>query len=427
MVRKLLFVLVILLAVLAACEAGSWLLYLALTGKPFSWHEMATRRAGLTDAETPLVHHRDLDLPGDLGLYVVHPFLGYVLDRDRMGKSDPHGFLSVEPAQGRDGVIQEPLYLDVLGGSVALNFVLKGGTAHLVDELRRRGVLGPRPVAVRCLALGGFKQPQQLMALNYFLALGERPDAVLNIDGFNEVALSWCNHRHGVYPHFPRDWHLRTRTLPNLEDQRTAGAMVLLRRSRSLRAQLFSRWPLRTSVVANLLWSTSDKVLRQRLAALSMRMNDPYPSDRSYLSHGPHEEARSDHAFFAEVASVWQHSSLQIDQLCRANGIRYYHFLQPNQYLEGAKLLSREEQRTAINRDHPYRHGVVAGYPRLQDAGRELARQGVSFTDLSMVFADVPDTLYIDDCCHFNQLGNEIMAEAIADAIVAQLEEEADS
>ncbi|MGV2341075.1 MAG UNVERIFIED_CONTAM: hypothetical protein LVR18_46165 [Planctomycetaceae bacterium] len=40
------------------------------------------------------------------------------------------------------------------------------------------------------LALPGYKQPQQLMALNYVLSLGGEFDAVLNIDGFNDGALS---------------------------------------------------------------------------------------------------------------------------------------------------------------------------------------------------------------------------------------------
>jgi hypothetical protein len=37
--------------------------------------------------------------------------------------------------------------------------------------------------------IGGYKQPQQLMALNWFMALGGEFDIVINLDGFNDVAL----------------------------------------------------------------------------------------------------------------------------------------------------------------------------------------------------------------------------------------------
>jgi hypothetical protein len=45
-------------------------------------------------------------------------------------------------------------------------------------------------------------------------------------------------------------------------------------------------------------------------------------------------------------------------------------------------------------------------------------RAGVRFHDLRMVFAEVTEPLYIDNGCHFNKRGNEIMAPKIAAAIL---------
>ena len=41
------------------------------------------------------------------------------------------------------------------------------------------------------------------------------------------------------------------------------------------------------------------------------------------------------------------------------------------------------------------------------------------FHDLTRVFADHPESIYFDDCCHVNRLGNQILAEAIAGAIAS--------
>jgi hypothetical protein len=46
----------------------------------------------------------------------------------------------------------------------------------------------------------------------------------------------------------------------------------------------------------------------------------------------------------------------------------------------------------------------------LQDAG-------IDFHDLSQLFAEHGETLYIDNCCHFNGDGNELLARVIAQAL----------
>jgi len=36
-----------------------------------------------------------------------------------------------------------------------------------------------------------------------------------------------------------------------------------------------------------------------------------------------------------------------------------------------------------------------------------------------MLFADHPEPIYVDDCCHYNQKGNDMVAQAIGETIVA--------
>jgi hypothetical protein len=129
-------------------------------------------------------------------------------------------------------------------------------------------------------------------------------------------------------------------------------------------------------------------------------------------------EFASKDALYDHLATIWENSSTQLDRLCSANAIRYFHFLQPNQYVAGSKTMSEEERAVSFVADHPYRNGVERGYPLLIGRGRALAARGVRFHDLTMAFADVPGPIYIDVCCHYNKAGYQILADRVAAAIV---------
>ena len=107
--------------------------------------------------------------------------------------------------------------------------------------------------------------------------------------------------------------------------------------------------------------------------------------------------------------------------LCAANDVEYFHFLQPNQYLVGSKIMTQEERSVAISENQPYKRGVGPGYPRLIEAGEELRRRGISFHDLTMLFANNDETLYIDTCCHLNERGYGMIAEAIGKVIYEEV------
>ncbi len=60
------------------------------------------------------------------------------------------------------------------------------------------------------------------------------------------------------------------------------------------------------------------------------------------------------------------------------------------------------------------RGDAARGYPHLQEKGLWLRTQGVNFHDATGVFDDEPGIVYADSCCHYSQLGNELLAEFIA-------------
>ena len=352
----------------------------------------------------------------------IHPYLGYVEDPARAGRWIASGSDSISvdlgfPANAAN--LLEPSTPDrtivlVTGGSVAGLMASRAKT--LEKQLGRLPRLAGREVRVVLAATGGFKQPQQLMALNYLLLFGAAPDLVINVDGFNEVALPPVDLiPRGIHPAYPRLWAHRVGAL-DPELRRTLGEVTYLQELREERARFFGG-PLSYSMSAGLVWRALDRRLAARLSRAAARLRDRDLVLEGYQLRGPSFDQSSEEAVTGLMVDIWSRASLLMHQLCTARGIEYYHFLQPNQYVEGSKPLSSRERSVAWREDNPYRNGVVVGYPLLQAAGKRLRDQGVAFHDLTAIFEEVADTLYLDDCCHFNRRGEHIMAREIATAI----------
>jgi hypothetical protein len=365
---------------------------------------------------------------------VLHPFLGYVLNPEIKEWRTPRGRI-VQPKITADGFIatadspasagSDEIEIALFGGSVA-TFMCADGRATLLTELAKSPVLKHKRLALRCFALGGYKQPQQLMTLAYLLALGRKLDVVINLDGFNEVALTYGeNWPAGVFPFYPRGWSTLVEGIPELKRLRLVGAIVDLEGRRVRLARTFSRSPWRYSAICTLLWQALDRSLAARLSETQMTLARSGSADRArFVGHGPRREYRSEDEFFQDLAAEWKRSSFEMAHLCAGAGIRYYHVLQPNQYDEGSKPLSAAERETAYRADHPYRKGVLKGYPLLSKAGLDLVAGGVKFYDARKVFAGIREPLYVDQCCHFSQKGSQVLAAWMATRIVQDLASE---
>ena len=356
-------------------------------------------------------------------LYVPHPYLGYVYDpsADNEVYRQLHfgvpiadsGFVDViPPVQKRS---PDRFVVGIVGGSVAYQVATLGARA-LEAELRKSPMLRDKEIVLVRLALGGWKQPQQVMVLSYVLAMGGEFDAVVNIDGFNEVALPpFHNLPHGVAAHYPRTWYDFAPSNPGS----FAGLSFLRVR--------FAEWmsALRYSITGNLVWKLIDANLGWRLVSGPVQQADA-PSgglsfsergDRLYTSQGDVQR---------DLAWIWAQGSRTLQQIATGAGALYVHALQPNQYT-GSKPLSARERATVVQPEHPYAQPAASGYPHLVREGRRLRAEGVHFLDLTGAFDDERETLYTDSCCHFNTRGNEILARRIGREIVALLAASPDS
>ncbi len=367
---------------------------------------------------------------------VLQPYLGYVIDpeingwRSRIASGAPKitddGFYAMPGPAATGG--PDEVEVGLFGGSVALLLCFEGRDALLAGLARYPG-FSNKHLVLSCFAVGGYKQPQQLMALSYLLALGRKLDLVINLDGFNDVALPFRENRPaGVFPFYPRGWNTLVEGVPNLARLRLVGAIVALEDRRVRLARGFSDLPWRYSAIANLLWEALDQGLEARLGEAQAALQQAGSGGRGrFLGHGPRRDDRGDRGdrgdddFFAFLAAGWRRSSLAMAHLCGGAGIRYYHFLQPNQYDPGAKPMSAAERRTAYKPDHPYRTSVEKGYPLLAAAGRELAAAGVSFHDARQVFAGIAEPLYVDQCCHVSAKGSQLLGAWMAARIVEDL------
>ena len=54
----------------------------------------------------------------------------------------------------------------------------------------------------------------------------------------------------------------------------------------------------------------------------------------------------------AKLAEFWARCSTQMHRVCQAYGIKYLHYLQPNQYV-GDKPMGEEERRLPLRHKHP--------------------------------------------------------------------------
>jgi len=373
------------------------------------------------------------DARGNDYALMIHPYIGAVIqpeaesERRAAGKLDftEYGFFDdATPIRKRS---PGKVIVALTGGSVARQL---GTTATpvLERELSRIGEFQGRSFEFVRLAIDGQKQPQQLMALNYLLTLGAEFDVLVNLDGLNEISLPGMdNVPLGIAAAYPRKWNALTASTGSVEVMRAVGLATIACTTRRDCAQWFDSAPLRYSPVATLIWKVRNARLEQSILDQLREIDQLSQHGLTYCSSGPPETFDSEERLLEYCADVWARSSILLHGACRASQIRYFHFLQPNQYLAGSKPMEPAEIHKALNEKSPFARPVIAGYPIMQAKAAQLVEADVVFTDLTQVFSGHKEPIYRDDCCHVTEDGDEIIATAIAERIKAWYAEHADA
>lgn len=418
-------VLVQLALAIAAVELLAALVYPWIAGRPYSRarlrQALAARRSALPDLPLDTVRTEE---PTFIGGHILHPYAGFVNDPAKDPNVNVLGFWGPSPLLKKD---PSRVNIAIVGGSVALQ-LYRVARQTLIAELKRSPQFAGKEIAVVCLAVSGYKQPQQLLALSFLVYLGAEYDIVINLDGFNEVVLPLSdNLPNRVFPYYPRIWNFYAQKGLTPAVMSQMATVMRLEQDREALSATFSRLPLRLSNLGLVVWEQLDRRAERRIQEAYLRLVDTARTGGGEAAFGPVPDYENDwHRYFGDNAGRWEQASLQMHHLGESSGFRYHHFLQPNQYVEGSKTFSEEEKRIAdidayAGRSFPfhpsmrnYKWAARNGYPHLIAAGKNLQARGVRFTDLTRMFVDVRETIYDDACCHLNQRGYDMLATEIA-------------
>lgn len=407
--KRLLFQFVVLISVYGLMEIAS----LAFLNQTYT--EIIERRRLISTRDPISGGGSQFDFP-----MMLHPYLGIVYQprqQDLQQQGDQlriteYGFLDHQsPLRKR---ASDRVVIAITGGSVARQLT-NNASEVLERELSKIPLFqGKRFEFVR-LAIDGNKQPQQLMTLNYLLMLGGEFDLIINLDGVNEIALPVMdNAKSGVAPAFPRKWGMVTAAAVSRDLMRLLGYEISLITAQRDQALWMDQSLIRYSPTGCWIWQVRNarlETLRQEFHQRKLRI---MATESTICSSGPRQEFETEEQLLNYCAEIWARSSKLMNDLCQANQIHYFHFLQPNQYVPDSKPMSEFEFQGALNKESPFMDPVRTGYPVMREMAPRLRAAGVEFTDLTQVFADHPERVYVDDCCHVNQEGDRIMAEAIA-------------
>jgi hypothetical protein len=217
------------------------------------------------------------------------------------------------------------LLLGIFGGSVAAWFC-QVGTERLVSELTSSGAYAGREIVPLCFAHEGYKQPQQLLILSYFLSIGQELDLAVNIDGFNEVALSPLNDARGSDISMPSVMHMDPLVAVLDQSSLSAGKVESLSRIQGYRQRMNAaadRANGASSAAMYFLYSRLHAVLARQYQDEVRRFDTlPSGSGTSMIRVTPTLRPRTDTDLPDDIARGWMRASLLMQQMLASRGAR---------------------------------------------------------------------------------------------------------
>lgn len=339
---------------------------------------------------------------------VPHPYFGFVLSPEK-SEANNYGFRDSRPFPHVKRSPRE-LVIAVLGGSVALgwaSWVQEAGREEFVRALKSSApALAGRDIVVLNMAMGGYKQPQQLHVASYF-----QPgvDLFVNLEGHNELEAS--SHLPLLPIEYPIGAYLQFQ-----QGRQAADASKRLRWLGSFAHSLIERGMASprlgstglyfsvAKVVAGWASQASAKEAEKAKAELRAALAEPR---RAFYQHPPDREKHGP----AAAVEVWERFVLQQHRMLAGSAAKALFLLQPNQHLPGSKPFTEWEQKHAIALDYARK---AREYQLLPPAVKRLRQKGVNAHDLTMIFRETKETVYADNCCHLNDVGNRILSGEVA-------------
>ncbi|PSB35641.1 hypothetical protein C7B69_05610 [filamentous cyanobacterium Phorm 46] len=361
-----------------------------------------------------------------------HPFFGFIQNPSpdfRPGfKVNNYGFISPYDYPFKK-FKKNQFVIGIFGGSVASDFsIFQVQNKILPKYLKQVPGLQDKEFVILSFATGGYKQPQQLLILNYFLALGQELDLVVNIDGFNEVALSNLNNKNQINLAMPSIQHISplTSLANNSLSIKAMQATIRIKENKarinegleSLQHCSLAACDALTSVyVQNLV----NNYRKDVIAFEKERSKKQQDDEGSVVFINKNKSILEDSAAFEQMAWNWAKSSIFMHKVLSASNVPYFHVLQPNQYYQTKRVFGEAEKRIAFNKDTPYSKAVELGYPAILGKFPNLQKNNVNILNGVKVFDQTKDAVYVDSCCHYNQAGKLIFSNYVGSSILESL------
>jgi len=420
--------------ILIASELSAGLFFKYDKGS-FIWHrsiQKETRNENLPDTLNSLLapierNGHDTQSEHYLTRQIFHPYLGYSLRPGwGMGKlayppepntANFHGFYS--GMNFEDQNFKDDFIVGIFGGSVAGGFY-NVAKKHLKPKLEK--LLPNKKITILSVNNGGYKQPQQLIALSYLIASGMKFDLVINIDGLNEAYIGWKNFNDyradPINPNVDFSFQIQA----NIVRSSTAQEQISLAQNRLVKiiqAQNKTPLALRYYYFEYLRKPSAQEHLeyvKNQTARAFNKENSQYLI-LPFLGKGI-DDMR------ASIVESWLRSSKMMHAILKSSGARYVHLLQPNQYY-GNRKFSNEEKAVAITKQKPYGdfRDIIVGptYDLMRSRSNELEEDGILFIDGTPLFDNTIKQVYSDVCCHLLEQGNLLLLDSIVTKIKAQI------
>jgi len=275
-------------------------------------------------------------------------------------------------------------------------------------------------------ATGGYKQPQQLLILNYFLALGQELDMVVNIDGFNEVALSNLNNKNQIDLAMPSLQHIQplTNLANNSLSIKAMKATVRIQENKAQINQALTTLQNCTLAACDAFTSVyiQNLVNNYKTDVIKFEKERTKQQDGgSVIYINTNKSVLEDSVAFEQMAQNWAKSSIFMHKVLSASNVPYFQVLQPNQYYQTKRVFGEAEKQIAFHQETPYAKAVELGYPALFKKFPNLEKNNIDILNGVNVFDKTRDAVYMDSCCHYNQAGEVIFSDYVGSSILEVL------
>lgn len=326
--------------------------------------------------------------------YKNHPFFGLVytdkINEINNGQSvyvNNFGFLAQDDYPY--GKKEDELRIGIFGGSVALSLSLYlFKNPQVVKSLEEK--IGKK-IKILNFALGMGRQPQQLNIAAYF---ADSFDISINLDGFNEFVVI-------DYPNNPIDFPF-VDYFKLLRNSNVFEKYVTYKRNKDfLRESFQSRFLSKIS-----LFYLYQKYLIKKTEELERSID--FELRKKYFFKNKNEYSLETYQL---AIDKWLEHGKKQNLLLKSLGKKSYFFLQPNLFVKDSKPFTSSE---IENQNDPF-YATSDGMNDIYSMAITSIQSSstLKYIDATNVFKTTHEAVYIDRCCHLNNIGLKHLTDFI--------------